>query len=1366
MADINGFYSTFGGGEAGPRKGPAKTKKSAIGNFYATFEQSAQKEDDIETLMNEVFSEEPKLGMGDLKMIESKMPAPKVLPSLPKNVNPEWANKYPTLNKVLDTVTTPLQAMFSNPFVERAGQTGVEIITTVDNPGKISTGSRAGDITADVLGGVMGFAANPAGGIENIGAKAFNLGSKATEKALTKLPAIPKNIIGAGAGGVTYEAARAVANDREFDPAEMGTAALTNMLLAAATHGIVKAVPWAQGKVNELMPDSIPKIGELNLSRPAKWDAPATPYRGSRSGAMEPVTSIPKPKVAPGDIRTGLQKEIGLTPDPSPRQPLSTMRAPNVNKAAMDELQQGIETAQNYIGHNDILAAYPPGTTVEAAMADIKVNTGVDLPALMARAEQTQKAPGLREMALADVEATRLGQVAGAIPVPSKLARGNTPRYIGARTEVIPVTPQSVRQSRSGGIILDSIPARKKDNSGKVVEESITETGQQIVQGPDNQRGPLPQGMGAMSLQLPDTTGTIISKTDRQPISLSRLLNKAYIKSVNNIQRIKNVDDYTAKTTGRRLSPEDSAYMLASNSRGADQITRTILEESLVDAKGNKVGESLGSITKQIPAKQLQNFEAYMKARHAPSWIKEGKDVYNKDLGVDEIMAEKIAKDYEARYPEFKNIADQWDKWYGDFGQKWLVDTGVMSQKQWDIWRKKYPHYIKLQREMAEVEKSKWSIGKRAKGSERRTISFLESAIEDIDNIVKNAKRNESLQALIRQMERDPDGMRAWGEITALPEKAGSKNHNTFQKGIDGVLDEVNASFEKARIDPKHGNIIVGRVDGSPVHVKIYDPMLLDALTHLNVKGQGIAVEVFRQGMRMFKNLTTGINPMFSLLRNVARDIPAAFIASKSTSNPARFAYDLVDSMVSIMGNKEIYQSYKAMGGGHSSSISANRNLLAESKARILPGYINPNKPLQATKRLAGKAVSALERLNNTIETAPRLAEYKRFAKDGDYAGKVRGLYEANDITVNFQRQSEVSRFADAFVPYFNAAIQGIDKFVRTYKDNPAQAAVKSLFAITLPSVLLYAKNHNDPNYQKLNERDKDMWFMIPKDDGTFVRIPKPREIGVVFGALPERILRQWKDKDPEAFSKFAETLIRNFIPPTRTIAAPITDIKANEDWAGRPIVPGYMKNLSPGLQSDERTSAPAKFLGEKLNVSPKGLDYLARSYLGVLGQLGIPATTPGASVKEVLRRQVITDPVYSNKLVQDFYDKKGRLDTAYADAKQRGDELTGDEEKLRKLYGVINDTISDTRKQMREIEKNKLFNAEAKKGQLRGMQIAINSMVELASKPIEDQMKIYGELKRKGRIKETKPTPPARVKAKQKNEEKRYKETSGILLR
>jgi hypothetical protein len=251
--------------------------------------------------------------------------------------------------------------------------------------------------------------------------------------------------------------------------------------------------------------------------------------------------------------------------------------------------------------------------------------------------------------------------------------------------------------------------------------------------------------------------------------------------------------------------------------------------------------------------------------------------------------------------------------------------------------------------------------------------------------------------------------------------------------------------------------------------------------------------------------------------------------------------------------------------------------------------------------------------------------------------------------------------------------------------------------------------------------------------------------------------LEYLKTRDPKAFESTKIGFKNSFIPSMRAISAPFGDIRANKDFADRSIVPAYMLDQSPGTQADEKTSMPAKWLGEKMNWSPKQIDYLVGSYTGVLGQLGIPAMSEGGSVKEVISRQLTVDPAYSNDTVTRFYDAKNKTDTAYNDAKAKGTTLSANDEKVRKVYSKVAETIADANTQKRAIERDKALTPEARKAKLRGIQMAIVEMSEIANKPLSEQLTLYNQLKKKGFITETKAKTSTQIKKAETAEDKKY---------
>jgi hypothetical protein len=380
--------------------------------------------------------------------------------------------------------------------------------------------------------------------------------------------------------------------------------------------------------------------------------------------------------------------------------------------------------------------------------------------------------------------------------------------------------------------------------------------------------------------------------------------------------------------------------------------------------------------------------------------------------------------------------------------------------------------------------------------------------------------------------------------------------------------------------------------------------------------------------------------------------------------------------------------------------------LLAQSKSSILPQ--------KGLRPILGKGLDVLENLNNAVEAAPRLAEFKRL-RGTNYDSKMKALYEANDVTVNFNKYGNLSKEIDSVIPYFNAAIQGLDKTGRTLL-NPKTApivATKAFAAITIPSIIDFAVNHKNPDYQKLSNYIKDNNIVIPKGDGTFYKIPVPRELGVIFHSGVTRVLRKWVDKDPKAFDDFASTLWNNFKPPLRTIAAPVFDVRANKNFMDAPIVPGDLQGVSPQYQYDSKTSELSKKLGSLFGSSPKNSDYLIKSYSGVLGELGLPLMTKGTSVGETLKQQVTADPVFSNDIQSKFYDTKTKLDQAHNDFTKQGVKSKNLNEQIRTIFNKKSLEMGKVRKQMKEIQNDTSIPDNERLKKLRDLQEQINQIAE-----------------------------------------------------
>jgi len=684
---------------------------------------------------------------------------------------------------------------------------------------------------------------------------------------------------------------------------------------------------------------------------------------------------------------------------------------------------------------------------------------------------------------------------------------------------------------------------------------------------------------------------------------------------------------------------------------------------------------------------------------------------------------------YEKKIPGLKAAANDLVNWLSKFTETWLVkDNGLLTQDAWDKFRESHPYYVPFYRQLNEVEEMNAGKGirsgyanqpyqtKRAKGSQRQIVDPIESIIEQVFRYVNASRRNEVMQTVIHQLLWQPEELAGFAEIDFDVFKNDAREaiqDYLFNEGVEGVIDRLDEVFKKQNMySSTKPNEVTGIWFGQKITVRINDPDFFVALTSLGPPGQNFLIDTFRGITRVMKTLTTGANLFFSG-RNLARDLPTSYINGKN-NNPFTWAIGILDATRQIatgdrFGEDDYYELYRSMGGGMFASASAsNRNVLKETKQAVMPGYWRKDKndPVSYAYKSLSAAFEGLERLTSAIESAPRLNEFKGVLEDinnSDYAKKLEAKYASGEVTVNFSRRGEWGYTLDAFVPYLNASIQGLERFLRLFKENPKAAIAKGMLAITVPTILLYLINHDDDDWKKVSKYTKDNYFLIPAPgltgtDGRkkFIKIAKPREWGVVFSDLLERSLQAWENKDPMAFKDYKQSWLNSFAPAYRPIFSPFYDVRANKNYTGMPIVPAYMQYLSPELQYDETTSALALEMGKMLKSSPKNIDYILRSYSGFIGQMILPAMSEGrgqggaSRTFEPIKRSFVADPLYSNDIIDEFYNIRGKLDQAQTDFKATGKRNKDYNNTQRLAFNRVATDISNINKQIRQINADK----------------------------------------------------------------------------
>jgi hypothetical protein len=260
----------------------------------------------------------------------------------------------------------------------------------------------------------------------------------------------------------------------------------------------------------------------------------------------------------------------------------------------------------------------------------------------------------------------------------------------------------------------------------------------------------------------------------------------------------------------------------------------------------------------------------------------------------------------------------------------------------------------------------------------------------------------------------------------------------------------------------------------------------------------------------------------------------------------------------------------------------------------------------------------------------------------------------------------------------------------------------------------LYLANRNNPEYQRLSEWEKDLYWHVFVD-GAHLRIPKPFNLGIIFGAIPERAMRWAADNDPHAFDDIDTTVLDAFVPTIiPTLMIPWLAVKENKSFTGAPIVPQREQNLPQKLQYGPQTTSIARKTGEITNTSPRKIDYLIQGYTGGLGgylarglsaiaeESGVIPIAPKPSlaaeqypVIKAFTQSPYASPVYTERL----YNEKKQLEDKKAIAEASGAMFDSkDKIELRKL-NIRTKALAGMRKVERGIQEAKTL-AEVQKWQ------------------------------------------------------------------
>ena len=663
------------------------------------------------------------------------------------------------------------------------------------------------------------------------------------------------------------------------------------------------------------------------------------------------------------------------------------------------------------------------------------------------------------------------------------------------------------------------------------------------------------------------------------------------------------------------------------------------------------------------------------------------KPVFSFDVTAD--VSQERARRAVQEHPEFEQYRQQ-VRTYIDNLMQYRVDSGLMTQADADYLKRLYPNYVPTMRKGGEQagtgrDRNAVRVGRtvgRAEGGTADLVPLHEALGRQTMKVVREGSKNRFGQRLLDDFIRVGENSPAARYV----QEANEYEHEYTPDTLDDMSREQ-LTKDKTLTVFKDGKLWELTVDDT----------MFDALKALSPDAaeSNAVTRAVRTANNLFKALVTGYNPTFTI-RNTVRDLQTAGLY---TRDGVAFARNYPKALAEIKNNGQYWQMYKALGGSFSSVFDYNTGTVKEPKGRT------------------AKLMAKIEALNMAMEQAPRLAEFMGVVEKGGTSTEnlADALYAAADVTVNFGRAGTLGKVLNAnYVPFLNPGIQGFDKMIRRVTETKggrewAKLIVRAVTLGVAPALLNSLLYHDDEEWDDLRDSDKDTNYLFKLGNGTWLKIPKGRELSLL-GITADRIgdAVQGKDVDLIATINTMGNQVAPANPLTSNIASALFEAQLfdpsspGRTWYGGDIENQRLQSYAPGQRYDSSTDIFSKAVGGALGISPKKLNYVLDQYSGVVGDFLLPLLTPQAE-RGMFSKAFTVDVVTSNRLSGDFYDKADAL--TYA--KNGGDEAAA---VVSRFWSKQQSACSDLYKQIREVEASDLSNKE-KRQKTRELKALVNGI-------------------------------------------------------
>jgi hypothetical protein len=316
-------------------------------------------------------------------------------------------------------------------------------------------------------------------------------------------------------------------------------------------------------------------------------------------------------------------------------------------------------------------------------------------------------------------------------------------------------------------------------------------------------------------------------------------------------------------------------------------------------------------------------------------------------------------------------------------------------------------------------------------------------------------------------------------------------------------------------------------------------------------------------------------------------------------------------------------------------------------------------------------ALGGLPGLAEGIFTFGRNWRGGKFAKRYKEARAARSeldwMDEAREITLDFSRRGHFGELMNGMIPFANAELQDVSRFYRAMRDQPLTTLTRGFTFLTLPAVVNWMMNHDNPDYRMLSESERSLFFhFLPMSDKykKFFRIPRPVGSPQVFMGWGVEKMLDWMAEndhpavkklseslwpgraptgDTDAFMEWANTLavtgpLKYLHSPVNTMPqaiSPLIQMWANKDsFFGGNVIPRYLSDTGERLPQDTHVETTNQIMSPVAqmirafgslskfpwaeSMNPMQAEFLFRKYTGSVGGMALEGITRAAEIAEV----------------------------------------------------------------------------------------------------------------------------------------------------